>query len=60
MLSKTGKTLSNCYNRKIKTDQNNEMDLFINDKNDKLFITCFYSKNYYKKTFTNSFSLEEI
>ena len=36
------------------------MNLNINDKNDKLFITCFYSKNYFKKTFTNSFSLEEL
>ena len=60
MLSKTRKILSNCYNRKIKTDQNNEMTLYINDKNDKLFITCFYTKNYFKKTFSNSFSLQDL
>ena len=48
------------YNRKIHTKQNNEMNLIIEIKNNKLAFTCFYEKNYFKKTFTNSYTLEEL
>ena len=51
---------SNCHKRKIKTAQYNEINLTIEFKNYKLTITCFYEKNYFRKTFTNSFTLEEL
>jgi len=60
MISQTKEILSNCYNIKIKTVKLNEMNLYITIKNDKLFITCFYSKNYFKRTFSNSFTLPEL
>ena len=62
MISQTKEILSNCYNIKIKTDKLNEMNLYINknNKNDELFITCFYSKNYFKRTFSNSFLLDKL
>lgn len=60
MISQTKEILSNCYSIKIKTNKLNEMNLYITIKNDKLFITCFYSKNYFKRTFSNSFTLPEL
>ena len=50
----------NCYKRKIKTEQYNEINLNIEIKNSKLTITCYYEKNFFRKTFTNSFTLEEL
>ena len=48
------------YTQKIKTDQCNEMTLDIRVIDNKLSITCFYEKNYFKKVFSNSFSFEEL
>lgn len=48
------------YEIKIKTNQNNEMNLSICIKDTKLCVTCFFYKNYFKKTFTNSFTLDEL
>ena len=49
-----------CYTRKIKTDQNNEMTLIIKKINSQLSIKCSYEKNYFTKIFSNSFTLENL
>ena len=46
------------YSRKIKTELNNEMNLDIRIIHSELSITCFFVKNYIKKTFSNSFPLD--
>ena len=48
------------YEIKIKTNENNEMNLSIQIKDTKLCLTCYFYKNYFKKTFSNSFSLDEL
>lgn len=48
------------YEIKIKTNQNNEMNLSICIKDTKLCVTCFFYKNYFKKTFRNFFTLDEL
>ena len=48
------------YEIKIKTNENNEMNLSICIKDTKLCVTCYFYKNYFKKTFSNSFSLDEL
>ena len=50
----------NKYEIKIKTNENNEMNLSIYIKDTKLCLICYFYKNYFKKTFCNSFSLEEL
>jgi hypothetical protein len=48
------------YEIKIKTNENNEMNLSICIKDTKLCVTCYFYKNYFKKTFSNSFTLDEL
>ena len=48
------------YNQKIKTNLNNEMNIIFEIKRSKLVVTCFYEKNYFKKAFTNSYTLKEL
>ena len=48
------------YEFKIITNLNNTMILTIEIKDSKLFINCYYYKNYFKKTFNNSFTLDEL
>jgi len=48
------------YEIKIKTNENNEMNLSICIKDTKLCLNCYFYKNYFKKTFSNSFSLDEL
>ena len=48
------------YEIKIKTNENNEMNLSICIKDTKLCVTCYFYKNYFKKTFSNSFALDEL
>lgn len=60
MFTDKNSKIMNYYSSKIKTNQNNEINLYINIQNSKLFISCYYYKNYSKKTFTNSFSLNVL
>ena len=48
------------YDIKINTNLNNEMNLSIYIKDSKLFFICYFYKNYFKKTFSNSFGLDEL
>ena len=48
------------YEIKINTDLNNEMNLSIYIKDSKLFFICYFYKNYFKKTFSNSYSLDDL
>ena len=48
------------YTLKLKTKENNEMDVSIGYIDSKLSITAFFYKNYFKKTFSNSFTLDEL
>ena len=56
--NKTNNYYSN--NRKIITENLNEINLDINDKNNKINISCSFEKNHFTITFSNSFTLEEI
>ena len=47
-------------NRKIITENNNEINLDINTNNHKIKFSCYYEKNYFTTTFSNSFNLKEI
>ena len=57
-ISKKGDYYSN--NRKIITENNNEINLEINIINHKIKFSCFYEKNYFTTNFSNSFTLKEI
>ena len=48
------------YDIKLTTKENNEMNISIGYKDSKLSITAFFYKNYFKKTFSNSFTLDEL
>ena len=48
------------YAIKLKTKENNEMDVEIFCKDSKLNIMAFFYKNYFKTTFSNSFTLDEL
>ena len=48
------------FTQKIKTEKNNEMNIKIEIKDSKLFVSCFYVKNYYKKNFANSFTFDQL
>jgi hypothetical protein len=48
------------YKRTIITKQDNEMTILMKIKNSKLNFTCYYFKDYFKISFQNSFSLEEL
>ena len=48
------------YEIKINTDLNNQMNLSIYIKDSKLFFICYFYKNYFKKTFSNSYSLDDL
>lgn len=48
------------YDIILKTKENNEMNVSIAYKDSKLSIIAFFYKNYFKKTFTNSFALDEL
>ena len=50
----------NKYAIKLKTKENNEMDVEIFCKDSKLNIMAFFYKNYFKTTFSNSFTLDEL
>ena len=56
--NKTNNYYSN--NRKIITENLNEINLDINDKNSKINISCSFEKNHFTTTFSNSFTLDEI
>ena len=53
-------TASLIYDIKLKTKENNEMNISIGYIDSKLSITAFFYKNYFKKTFSNSFTLDEL
>lgn len=48
------------YDIILKTKENNEMNVSIAYKDSKLSIIAFFYKNYFKKTFSNSFALDEL
>jgi len=48
------------YTIKIKTKENNEMEVSIGYEDSKLSIKAFFYKNYFKKTFSNAFTLDEL
>ena len=48
------------YVIKIKTKENNEMEVSIGYEDSKLSIKAFFYKNYFKKTFSNAFTLDEL
>ena len=48
------------YTIKIKTKENNEMEVSIGYEDSKLCIKAFFYKNYFKKTFSNAFTLDEL
>ena len=48
------------YDLKLKTKENNEMNISIGYIDSKLSITAVFYKNYFKKTFSNSFTLEKL
>ena len=50
----------NLYKIKLITKQDNEMTILMKIKNSKLNFTCYYFKDYFKISFQNSFSLEEL
>ncbi len=50
---------SSFFPKKIKT-KNNEIYLNMEERNSELYITCYYEKNYFKHTFSGSFSLETL
>ena len=50
----------NCYEKKIITKENQEMNILINIENHKLVINCYYLNNYIKKTFINYFSFDDL
>ena len=50
----------NKFEIKIKTKEYNEMNVSIGIKDSKLYITAFFYKNYFKKTFIDSFTLDEL
>ena len=53
------KKMNNYFPRKIWSKQK-EVYLNIESKNSKLLVTCYYEKNYFKHTFSNSFSLKSL
>ena len=48
------------YETKLITKQENEITILIKIENSKLNFTCYYLKDYFKTSFRNSFSLEEL
>ena len=48
------------YQIKIITKQYNEMTILIKKENSKLNFICYYYKDYFKISFQNSFSLEDL
>ena len=48
------------YDLKLKTKENNEMNISIDYIDSKLSITAVFYKNYFKKTFSNTFTLEKL
>ena len=54
------KKVENLYKIKLITKQENEMTILIKIENSKLNFICYYFKDYFKISFQNSFSLEEL
>ena len=48
------------YQIKLITKQYNEMTILIKKENSKLNFICYYYKDYFKISFQNSFSLEDL
>ena len=58
--SKEKQNKKNQYQIKLITKQLNEMTILIKRENTKLNFFCYYYKDYFKISFQNSYSLEDL